>query len=28
MGVPTKVECKAVYTNDFLTKIELSKSMR
>ena len=28
MGVPTKVECKAVYTNDFLTKIELPKSMR
>jgi NitT/TauT family transport system substrate-binding protein len=28
MGVPTKVECKAVYTNDFLTKVELPKSMR
>jgi NitT/TauT family transport system substrate-binding protein len=28
MGVPTKVECKAVYTNEFLTKIELPKSMR
>ena len=28
MGVPTKVECKAVYTNEFLTKIELPKNMR
>jgi NitT/TauT family transport system substrate-binding protein len=28
MGVPAKVECKAVYTNEFLTKIELPKSMR
>ena len=28
MGVPTKVECKAVYTNEFLTKVELPKSMR
>lgn len=28
MGVPTKVECGAVYTNDFLTKIELPPSMR
>ena len=28
MGVPTKVECKAVYTNEFLTKIELPKTMR
>ncbi len=28
MGVPTKVECKAVYTNEFLTRIELPKSMR
>jgi NitT/TauT family transport system substrate-binding protein len=28
MGVPTKVECKAVYTNEFLTKIELPKGMR
>jgi len=28
MGVPTKVECKAVYTNEFLTKVELPKSAR
>ena len=28
MGVPTKVDCKAVYTNEFLTKIDLPKSMR
>ena len=28
MGVPKKVECKDVYTNEFLTKIELPKSMR
>ena len=28
MGVPAKVECKAVFTNEFLTKIELPKSMR
>ena len=28
MGVPTKVECKAVYTNEFLTRIELPRSMR
>ncbi len=28
MGVPAKVECKAVYTNEFLTKIDLPKSMR
>jgi hypothetical protein len=26
--VPTKVECKAVYTNEFLTKVELPKSAR
>ena len=25
MGVPAKVECKAVYTNEFLTKIDLPK---
>ena len=28
MGVPKKVECRAVFTNEFLTKIELPKSMR
>jgi NitT/TauT family transport system substrate-binding protein len=28
MGVPKKVECKDVYTNEFLTRIELPKSMR
>jgi NitT/TauT family transport system substrate-binding protein len=28
MGVPTKVDCKAVFTNEFLTKIELPKTMR
>jgi len=28
MGVPTKAECKAVFTNEFLTKVELPKSMR
>ena len=28
MGVPTKVECKAVYTNEFLTKVEMPKSVR
>ena len=28
MGVPTKVECKAVYTNEFLTKVELPKPAR
>jgi NitT/TauT family transport system substrate-binding protein len=28
MGVPKKVECQAVFTNEFLTKIELPKSMR
>ena len=28
MGVPTKVECKAAYTNEFLTKVELPKSAR
>ena len=28
MGVPTKVECHAVFTNEFLTKIELPASMR
>jgi NitT/TauT family transport system substrate-binding protein len=28
MGVPTKVECKAVYTNEFLTKVELPRSAR
>jgi NitT/TauT family transport system substrate-binding protein len=27
MGVPKKVECQAVFTNEFLTKIELPKSM-
>ena len=28
MGVPAKVECKAVYTNEFLTKVEMPKSVR
>ena len=28
MGVPKAVECQAVFTNEFLTKIELPKSMR
>src|SRR5262245_51284664 len=28
MGVPRPVSCKDVYTNEFLTKIELPKSMR
>lgn len=28
MGVSTKVECKAVYTNEFLTRVELPKSAR
>jgi NitT/TauT family transport system substrate-binding protein len=28
MGVPKKVDCKDVYTNEFLTRIELPKSMR
>jgi NitT/TauT family transport system substrate-binding protein len=28
MGVPTKVECKAIYTNEFLTKVELPRSAR
>jgi NitT/TauT family transport system substrate-binding protein len=28
MGVPTKVECKAVYTNEFLTKVDLPRSAR
>jgi NitT/TauT family transport system substrate-binding protein len=28
MGVPTKVECKAVYTNEFLTRVELPRSAR
>jgi len=28
MGVPTKVGCKAVYTNEFLTRVELPKSAR
>jgi drug/metabolite transporter (DMT)-like permease len=28
MGVPVKVECKAVYTNEFLTKVELPRSAR
>jgi NitT/TauT family transport system substrate-binding protein len=28
MGVPTKVECKAVYTNEFLTRVELPRSVR
>ena len=28
MGVPTKVECKTVYTNEFLTRVEMPKSVR
>ena len=28
MGVARKVECKEVYTNEFLTMVELPKSMR
>jgi NitT/TauT family transport system substrate-binding protein len=28
MGVPAKVDCKTVYTNEFLTKVELPRSMR
>jgi NitT/TauT family transport system substrate-binding protein len=28
MGVPAKVDCKVVFTNEFLTRIELPKSMR
>jgi NitT/TauT family transport system substrate-binding protein len=28
MGVPTKAECKAVFTNEFLTRVELPKTMR
>ena len=28
MGVPKKVECKEVFTNEFLTRIDLPKSMR
>ena len=28
MGVPSKVECKAVYTNEFLTRVELPRSAR
>jgi NitT/TauT family transport system substrate-binding protein len=28
MGVSAKVECKAVYTNEFLPKVELPRSMR
>ena len=28
MGVPTKVECKAVFTTEFLPKVELPKTMR
>jgi NitT/TauT family transport system substrate-binding protein len=28
MGVPTKVECKVVYTNEFLTKVELPGAAR
>lgn len=28
MGVPTKVDCKAVFTNEFLTRVEMPKSMR
>ncbi len=28
MGAPRPVDCKEVYTNEFLTKIELPKSMR
>jgi len=28
MGVPTKVECRTVFTNEFLTKVEPPKSPR
>jgi NitT/TauT family transport system substrate-binding protein len=28
MGVPTKVDCKVVFTNEFLPKVELPKTMR
>ena len=28
MGVPRKVDCREVYTNEFLTKVELPASMR
>jgi NitT/TauT family transport system substrate-binding protein len=28
MGVPRKVECREVFTNEFLTRVELPKSMR
>jgi NitT/TauT family transport system substrate-binding protein len=28
MGLPKKVECKAVFTNEFLTKLELPANMR
>jgi NitT/TauT family transport system substrate-binding protein len=28
MGVARKVDCKEVYTNEFLTRVELPKSMR
>lgn len=28
MGVPAKVECRAVFTNEFLTRVELPKTMR
>jgi NitT/TauT family transport system substrate-binding protein len=28
MGVPRKVDCKEVYTNEFLTRVELPASMR
>ena len=28
MGVPAKVDCKAVFTTEFLPKIELPKTMR
>jgi NitT/TauT family transport system substrate-binding protein len=28
MGVPNKIECRAVYTNEFLTKVELPRAMR
>jgi NitT/TauT family transport system substrate-binding protein len=28
MGAPNKVDCRVAYTNEFLTKIELPKSMR
>jgi NitT/TauT family transport system substrate-binding protein len=28
MGVPTKVDCKAVFTTEFLPKVELPKTMR